>query len=465
LLTQEKDVSNRNLIENGRVDLLQVVKPVSYALLLSAMVLSTTQLYAQHSSNGPGPQNRGEDSGQQEIPDGGNKYEVENLAYYGDWDSNRVFIIDVDEMTLLETVEGTGDGPYGVDQQDETKAYVLTRKTKSLTIIDNWTITNEGVIPLDHKPRSTNYNADTGLSLVSGADKVMTSIIDVETDTVEDVIDSDSSISPHDFGGSLETGHPLWVDNERFFMLDRAERKIQLWNRDGTWLSEINTPTSVHHIFRAPSGGLDYIYYAVVEGNQGELVSPSILRFKILRGELVVTAEAVLSDYDSELDPAVMGSHHATFHPDGVHIYIGSAEGHVFVVHKNSMKIVTMIDTGKGSGHVTFAPMHNLAFVTNHNDMYMTVINTTDHSLKTNIQVASSESPGYKSQAHTSGISPDMRYFYSAASHDGVFFRIDMEAETLEVSDDDTLDLGDYVDGTPNILMGSFIWNGEGDGM
>ena len=45
-----------------------------------------------------------------------NIYGVENLAYYGDWDSNRVYIIDVDNMELLTTVEGTGDGPYGIDQ-------------------------------------------------------------------------------------------------------------------------------------------------------------------------------------------------------------------------------------------------------------------------------------------------------------------------------------------------------------
>ena len=175
---------------------------------------------------------------------------------------------------------------------------------------------------------------------------------------------------------------------------------------------------------------------------------------------MVITGEAVLSDYDTELlNPAEMGSHHASFHPDGIHIYIGSAEGHVFVVNKNSMEIVTMIETGDGSGHTTFAPMHNLAFVTNHNDTFMTVIDTTDHSWLQNIEVASSKSPDYKSQSHTSGISPDMRYFYSAASHDGVFFEVDMEAEPLEVSR--RLEIGDDA----NILMGSFIWDGEGDGM
>ena len=455
-------MSKKILIGSTRITSLLAVKPVGYAVLFSAMVLSTTQLYAQHGSFGPGPHNRGK----QEIIDGENIYGVENLAYYGDWDSNRVFIIDVDEMTLLETVKGTGDGPYGVDQQDETKAYALTRKTESLTIIDGYYLDNAGEIYLDHKPRSTNYNPDTGLSLVSGADKVMTSIIQVDHDKVVKVLGYDVLAAPYDYGGSLATGHPLWIDNERFFMLDRPERQIQLWNRRGRLISVIDTPSSVHHIFQAPSGTLDNIFYAVVEGNQGQNISPSILRFKIRRGKMVVTGEAVLRDYDYDLlKDAKMGSHHADFHPDGVHIYVGSAEGHVFVVNKNSMDIVTMIKTGKGSGHVTFAPMHNLAFVTNHNDTFMTVIDTTTHTFLKDIVVASSADPGYKSQSHTSGISPDMRYFYSAASHDGVFFEIDMEVDIDDMEVSDTLQLGTGPNDIPNILMGSFIWNGVGDGM
>jgi len=109
----------------------------------------------------------------------------------------------------------------------------------------------------------------------------------------------------------------------------------------------VNTPASVHHIFQSPLERRNEIYYAVVEGNQDEFLSPSILRFKIRKGKMVITGEAVLSDYDPTLlNPADLGSHHADFHPDGVHIYIGSAEGHVFVVNKNSIKIVTMITLG-----------------------------------------------------------------------------------------------------------------------
>lgn len=386
-----------------------------------------------------------------------NIYNVENLAYYGDWDSNRVFVIDVDSMSLLTTVEQTGDGPYGIDQEGDAKAYALTRKTGSVTIVDNMTFENAGQIALQHKPRSTNYNADTDLTLVSGGDKPMTSIIRVERDQVIKVVGYDEFSEPADFGGSLATGHPLWLDDIRFFMLDRAARQIQLWSRQGRLLSTLTAPTSVHHLFQPPAysmeAGDEAVFYAVAEGNQQEGLSPSILRMEVRGKRLVQTGETVLSDYDPQLlNPSVMGAHHADFHPDGVHIYIGSAEGHLFVVNKDTMAIETMVDTGPGSGHTTFAPMHNLAVVTNHNATYMTVIDTRTHQWVKNIEVADSASPDYKSQAHTSGVSLDMKYFYSAASHDGVFFRIDLE--TLEVSD--RLYLGG------NVLMGSFIWNGDG---
>jgi len=442
-------MQSKNLIGVDKTGYFLSVKSIAYAMLFLAMLISTPQLYAQQDSHGPGPDY---------LNQGGNIEGITNLAYYGDWDSNRVFIIDIENMTLLEVVDGTGDGPYGVDQQDATKAYVLTRKTESMTIIDNYTMVNAGEIELEHKPRSTNFNSDTGLSLVSGADKVMTSVIRIEQDQVMKVFGYNEPATPTDFGGSLATGHPLWVDNRSFFMLDRAGRQIQLWSGQEGLLSVIHTPTSVHHIFQSPSKNRRNIYFAVVEGNRDEGLSPSVLRFKLHKGKMKITGEAVLSDYDPELNPAVMGSHHASFHPDGVHIYIGSAEGHVFVVNKNSMRVVKMIDTGVGSGHTTFAPGRNLAFVTNHNDTHMTVIDTTDHSWLKDIKVASTMSPDYKSQSHTSAVSPDMRYFYSAASHDGKFFEIDME--TLKVSRE--VKLGEYLqsDDHANILMGSFIWDG-----
>ena len=391
---------------------------------------------------------------------------VRNLAYYGDWDQNRVHIIDVDTMDLVSTVI-TGDGPYGIDQQGPDKAYALTRREASMTVIDNDTLDYGGIVDLDHFPRSTNFNANTSLSLVSGGNKAMTSIIHTDTDKVTKVVGVDVPTTPYDFGGSLSTGHPLWVSDYHFFMIDRAARQIQLWNRNGQMLSTLETPTSIHHIFQPPASTLELaernVFYAVIEGNQAEEVSPGILRFSIKHNSLKQTAQVDLHSFDPDnLDINTMGSHHADFHPDGQFIYIGSAEGHVFVVDKTAMEVIAMVNAGEGAGHTTFLPMYDKAIITNHNSKYMTVIDTTDHSRIRDIEVASEADPSYKSQAHTSGVSLDMKYFYSAASHDGVFFRIDLEndVESWEV---DTVNR--VVIPGSNLLMGSFAWNGEGVNM
>lgn len=54
------------------------------------------------------------------------------------------------------------------------------------------------------------------------------------------------------------------------------------------------------------------------------------------------------------LDINTMGSHHADFYPDGEFIYIGSAEGRVFVISKNTMEIIAMVDAGTGAGRTTY---------------------------------------------------------------------------------------------------------------
>jgi len=386
-----------------------------------------------------------------------NIYGAENLAYYGDWDSNRIFIFDADNMSLLTTVENTGDGPYGIDQQSPDKAYALTRKTESLTIVNNETFENEGLISLDHRPRSTNYNPGTDLTLVSGGDKAMTSIIRVKKDKVVKIIGEDVETHPHDYGGSLSTGHPLWVNDRQFFMLDRAAREIQLWNRSGELLSTVYTTSSVHHIFQQPAStmenGDEHIYYAVEEGNQSEQIPPAILRFKLRGRMLVETGRVELNSIDpSRYDAGVMGAHHASFRPDGEYIYVGSAEGNLFVVNRKRMEVETVIPAGKGAGHTTMLSMRNQAIITNHNDTFVSVIDTVNHEWVRNIEVASSASPDYKSQAHTSGVSLDMQYFYSAASHDGVFYRINLDTWTVEK----TLPTG------ANLLMGSFTWDADG---
>ena len=284
-------MSNAQVNELKGITLFSFVKYSSFAVLLIFMVFAAAPLNAAGNSHGAGPQHGEQMHMHQGSQHDGNFYGVDNLAYYGDWDSNRVFIIDVDDMSLLTTVTDTGDGPYGVDQQNGATAYALTRKTESVTVIENYFIENIGKIILDHKPRSTNFNSATGFSLVSGADKVMTSLIKVNSDKVTKVFGLDEVVQPHDYGGSLATGHPLWIDDIHFFMLDRPARQIQLWSRRHGLRSVLDTPTSVHHVFQSPLEQADNIYYAVAEGNRDIPLSPSILRFKVRRGQMFVTGE------------------------------------------------------------------------------------------------------------------------------------------------------------------------------
>jgi DNA-binding beta-propeller fold protein YncE len=386
-----------------------------------------------------------------------NDYGAENLAYYGDWDANAIYIFDVDNMSLLTIVDGTGDGPYGIDQQSPEKAYALTRLTDSLTIVNNQTFENDGIIQLKHRPRSTNYNSATDLTLVSGGDKAMTSIIKVEKDKVVQVIGEDMLTEPRDYGGSLSTGHPLWVTERQFFMLDRAARKIQLWHPKNGLLSTLYTATSVHHIFQPPAStmkkGDEHVYYAVEEGNRDEPISPAILRFELQGDTLVETGRVALNSIDPSMyDASEMGAHHAAFRPDGKFIYVGSAEGNLFVVDRKKLKVKKVIEVGMGAGHTTFLSMRDQAIITNHNDKFVSVINTKNHKWVRNVAVADTASSAYKSQAHTSGVSLDMQYFYSAASHDGRFYRINLD--TWNVVKTEAVDA--------NLLMGSFIWDGDG---
>lgn len=199
-------------------------------------------------------------------------------------------------------------------------------------------------------------------------------------------------------------------------------------------------------------------YYGIEpsRNNRGKGQSPAILCFKLHGDTLTQTGRVELNSIDpTTYDAAVMGAHHASFRPDGEYIYVGSAEGHLFVIKAKTLEVEKVIKVGQGAGHTTFLPMREQAIITNHNDTFVSVIDTKTHRWIRNTEVADTASLDYKSQAHTTGVSLDMQYFYSAASHDGVFYRINLDTwvvnKTLPVD--------------ANLLMGSFIWDGDGSNM
>jgi len=385
-------------------------------------------------------------------------------AFYGDKVLNRVVAIDVHKMKLAGEVYTEGETPYPVDQAGTLdKVYAITRDSTSIDVITADSLKPLGVITLQHKPRSgESYNARLGLALIAGANKPMTSVIDVVNDTVVAVagenIETEQKI---DNGGSLSSGHPAWLSKDRFVVIDRVNRLIQLYgikkvqpegSLDYTWkvtyLDEVETPTSVHHLLHRDLGQLSqsdkHNFYALAEGSANRGIHPGILKLRLHKDDRLTLDDTV---YFDSFDATTMSAHHADFHPDGEHIYAGSTEGHLFVVNRLNMSIETVIETGKGSGHTRFVPAKNLAIVTNHHDTFLTVINSKKHRKITDVTVSGPKTQGQILQSHTNFVSPDSMYYYAFASDNGIFFEFNLQS--LEV--ERTL----YTGGAP--VQGSFI--------
>lgn len=376
-------------------------------------------------------------------------------AFYGDKLLNRVVAIDVDNM-ILESADTTiGMSPYPVDQAGRLdKVYVVTRGSNSMDVIDAISNENIGMVEMEHRPRSAEaYNAYLGLQLVSGADKPMVSLIDVYTDTVVATVGDDTVyVANGDYGGGIATGHPFWFSNHKFALIDRANRTIYVYKirqrRNGSWkikkISSIETPTGIHHLFHA---GKKRTFFALAEGSVQNGFSPMVIKYKMKRGFLIEKARISLSDATI----GVMGSHHANVHPDGIHVYIGSTEGNMYVLNIRTMEIETIIPVGLGAGHTSFAPDREIAIVTNHKDSFVSIIDTNTHTLIKNVVVSGPQKNGAILQSHTSFVHPDMDFFYAFASDNGIFYELDLD--TLEISR--TL----YTGGTP--LQGVFLCDGQ----
>ncbi|MBL4765933.1 MAG: hypothetical protein JKX67_11785 [Colwellia sp.] len=365
-----------------------------------------------------------------------NDYSVR--ALYGDPTFDRVVAIDVPEMTFVNSIP-TASTPYPVDAAGYlNKAYAITRGVNSIDIIDPDTLSNMGSIALDHKPRSGEaHNGSLNLILIAGADKPMTSIINPETDMVVATAgDNVVTVSNGDYGGGLASGHPFWFSKRKFAVIDRANRKIKLYKLKGNthhgyrvkFLDEIETPTTVHHFvsrYRKALHGKDkFLYYALAEGSPSNNIAPKLLEIKVRGNKIKLKRSVTLSGFEA----SSMGSHHADIHPDGKHIYMGSTEGHMFVINRKSMAIVSVIDTGLGSGHTRFIADKNMAVVTNHKDTFVTIIDTQTHTKITDVIVSPPQVNGQILQSHTSFVDPDGNNFYAFASDSGVFYELNLNS-------------------------------------
>lgn len=348
------------------------------------------------------------------------------LAFYGDSEGSEVFAIEITSMSLLCRIP-TGLGPYPVDAVGRTHVLASTRKEQSVTPIDIASLAPLPKVSLSHKPRSSSTH-DNGLTLVSGADSPVTSVIDSRTWSVVATFGDPLAGKVEDFGGQLASGHERWLpDGDRFFLLDRIRRRVSLYRLSTSELLwSVNTPTSCHHLAPDPSGS--GVYFALCEGNQSAKIPPSVMRLVPNGIQFLVDGHSFLS-----VEPALLGTcggHHVDV--SGDFLYCGSNEGITYVLRKDTLAPVTRIVTGSGNGHTGFIQEsgQSLGITINHTAQFITIFDVITHTPLRSVQISSaSATPTRRTQGHTSG--KIGKHFYMMASLDSTFHEIDALAGVI----------------------------------
>ncbi len=412
-----------------------------------------------------------------------NNSREKTIAYYGDKENNLAIVVDVENMKLIESIATGHQKTYALEEiktianrhDNNKKMYIPNRGSDALDIFDPATNSIVKTIELGFHPRSTDVEKKTGLVAVSGSDKPMTAIMDSSTDQVVATVGENRVTYPTTSGhayvssGTLASGHPHWLDEEHFVLIDRENKKIITYkitqNSNGVWstnkLNELITPSPVHNLIPPEIHGqhgkqghhgeniyLSTIFYATAEGAKD--IYPSVLKleFEPNKGLSIVDELKIQKE---GLDVNVMGVHHLNFLQDQQHIYVGSDEGTLFIVDYTStpMQIIKTLEAGKGAGHTDEMKHGNIAVVINHKDKFITVVNTNTHEKISDIVVSQLEEVGTEqTQSHPQyHFSKNGRYFYLFLTQEGALVKVDLEAKKVV----ERLEIGG------KLAMGSFV--------
>ena len=351
--------------------------------------------------------------------------------YYGNVNDDTVVLLDIEKMQLKEIINSNGVNPYEVSQALGDELYVINRSDYTIGILDTTTDTIENEVALSFYPRSISINLND--ILLTSVNEPAAAII--TSNTASQSYTDSAYITPVSFGGSNATGHPVWVDDNYFLLLDRTENTIELYQKgNNSPIDKLTTQSSVHHVMIK-----DGYYYGISEGEQGENpVSPGIVKFSVAEGKITLALERLLSSLSNlpdDFNSTTWGAHHGAFHPSSDHIYVGSAEGNVFVLDLAELTLADTFKSGKGVGH--FAFYNNMLITTNHYDNFKSFYDATDP--KTNkfikeLKFSDHVYPGITMQSHTTHIVDNKLYFMFNTGKNSTLYKINLGNITIEES-------------------------------
>ncbi len=367
---------------------------------------------------------------------------------------NRALRVDYGSMTF-EELRVRGVNPHSIDRAGENdRFYIRTQNSYSFDVV-NFNAQTVKTVNLNYKPRAIGaYNKKYNLQLLSAKDKPVVGVIDVSKDRVIRTLGNqrtyDASKLTSNAGSGSATGHALWLDEDHFILIDRVNNQVKVYkvskNEDGDFdfknTSTIVTGTALHAIERVanPKTRKDLVtFYALGEGDITKGFSPYVLElsFEPSTGVLSRTGKtAWLSGSTREVNNVKPTTHHAGVSPDGKYFVAPVFDGKVYFINRKTMEVDKILQAELGAAHIEFSAQENIAIVTNHYAKDITIIDMKTLTVKTNLQISNHGfDPDEKHllQPHFSYLSEDGRYFYTFATQDGDFLKIDLQ--TLDIVD------------------------------
>jgi len=349
--------------------------------------------------------------------------------YYGNVNDDSVVLLDIENMQLKEVINSNGVNPYEISQALGDELYVINRSDYTIGILDTTTDTIEEEIALSFYPRSISINLND--ILTTSVNEPAAAII--TSNTASQSYTDSAYVQPLSYGGSNATGHPVWVDDNYFLLLDRTENTIELYQKDSyTPIDKLITQSSVHHVMYK-----DGYYYGISEGKQNG-VSPGVVKFSVANGKITLSIERLLSSLSNLLDDfnsTSWGAHHGAFHPSSDYIYVGSTEGNVFVLDLAQLTLVDTFKSGKGVGH--FAFYNTLLITTNHYDNFKSFYDASDptnNKFIKELKFSDQVYPGITMQSHTTHIIEGKLYFMFNTDQNSTLYKVNLENITIEDS-------------------------------
>ncbi len=345
---------------------------------------------------------------------------IDKNIYYGDIFNDEILIIDRETMLLEKSITSNAHYPYEIAQAPDAELAVINRDDFQIGLMKDSAITS--TIDLPFKPRSIAINAHN--ILASSVNE--SSALIINNQRLSSLYGDSTYTLPTSYGGAGASGHPVWINESYFLLLDRTENAIELYKLgEHKPISKLITKSSVHHVMKEGK-----TYYGICEGVQNGS-APGVIKFTVAYEKITLDKERLISEFTdvvSDINSSTWGAHHGAIHPDGQHLYFGSREGNIFVLDLETLNLVDNFKSGLGIGHIIF--YKNLLVTTNHYDNFKSFYNSKNpknNILVTDLYFSDKRYDDIVMQSHTTHIVDNYLYFMFNEDNGSTFYKIDLK--------------------------------------